>query len=91
VVLLEAFASARPVIASRLPGVRVVVSDGEDGFLVVPDDVQDLCAKLQILLADPDLRRKMGERGREKAARLYSWPAIVARLENLYREIIPAR
>jgi glycosyltransferase involved in cell wall biosynthesis len=91
VVLLEAFASARPVIASRLPGVRVVVSDGEDGFLVVPADVQDLCAKLQILLADPDLRRKMGERGREKAARLYSWPAIVARLENLYREIIPAR
>jgi glycosyltransferase involved in cell wall biosynthesis len=63
--VLEAMAAARPVVASRLPGLAEVMIDGKTGFLVTPDDKADLARQTRILLERPDLRRTMGEAGRQ--------------------------
>lgn len=88
VVLLEAMACGKPVIASNLPGVRSVVSDGEDGLLARPGDVRDLAEKIQMLLDDPQRRREMGERGRAKVEEKYAWPRIIPRLVQVYEEVL---
>ena len=87
-VLIEAMACGKPVVASDLPGVRSVVSDGRDGLLVRPGDVDDLVAKIDWLLEDISCQREMGARGREKAEQRYSWPQVVAQLEAVYNEIL---
>lgn len=88
VVLLEAMASARPVIASALPGVRSVVDDGQNGYLARPGDAGELAAKLRLLLDDPDGRRAMGQCGRMKAETRYAWGQIARQLETIYMEVL---
>lgn len=91
-VLLESMACATPVIASNLPGVRTLVTDGVDGFLVEPDDVDDLSAKLATLLAmPPSQRRAMGIAGRLKTACQYSWENIGLQLESIYARVLAER
>lgn len=87
-VLIEAMACARPVIASNIPGVRAVVSDGLDGLLVQPGNQADLTAKLGALLADPAIARSMGARGRAKVEAHYAWEVIIPRLEAAYEEVV---
>jgi glycosyltransferase involved in cell wall biosynthesis len=90
VVLLEAMASGKPVIASNLPGVRTVVRDGVDGTLVRPGDAQELSIRLgQLLDRSQEERRSMGELGRKKVVERYSWERIVAQLETEYQNVIP--
>lgn len=64
VVLMEAMASRIPVIATRVGGVQELVADGESGFVVPPGCVDSLAGRLDALLGDPDLCRRMGEAGR---------------------------
>ncbi|MGQ9494146.1 MAG: glycosyltransferase family 4 protein, partial [Anaerolineae bacterium] len=87
-VLLEAMACGKPVIASNLPGVRSIVSDGADGLLVRPGDVHDLAEKMQTLLDDPQRRREMGKRGRVKVEEKYAWKKIIPRLVRVYEEVL---
>ncbi len=88
VVLLEAMATGKPVIASNLPGVRSVVSDGEAGLLVPPGDVARLAQAIGALLDDPSRRQEMGVVGRAKVEAAYTWPRIIARLEQVYQEVL---
>jgi glycosyltransferase involved in cell wall biosynthesis len=88
-VLVESLACETPVIASNLPGVRTVVADGIDGFLVKPNDVTDLAEKISLMLNLPEEEsRAMGERGREKVLEKYTWEHAGERLEIIYHEII---
>jgi glycosyltransferase involved in cell wall biosynthesis len=88
VVLLEAMASGRPVIATHLPGVRSVVSDGIDGLLVPPGNHRALSAAIAKLAAlSPECRQHMGLAGRRKVEAEYGWERIGDRLEALYREV----
>jgi glycosyltransferase involved in cell wall biosynthesis len=87
-ILIEAMACGKPVIASNLPGVRSVVNDGEDGLLVEPGNVADLAAKIQQLIDDPQRRQEMGKRGRAKVERKYAWNAIGTKLEQTYYEVL---
>jgi glycosyltransferase involved in cell wall biosynthesis len=83
-VLVESMACATPVVASDLPGVRSVVSHGEDGLLVPPGQTAALAEALAGLLDDPGLRRRMGARGRAKVQARYSWEAVADGLEGVY-------
>jgi glycosyltransferase involved in cell wall biosynthesis len=59
VTLLEAMASSKPVIVTHTGGVAEVVSEGKNGFLVQPKDMQAMSEKLILLLKDGSLRRAM--------------------------------
>lgn len=87
-VLLESLACSTPVIASNLPGVRTVVDDGCDGFLVKPGDVQSLAEKITNLFEDRDGAGEMGRRGREKIEENYSWPKVIDKLERIYYAVL---
>lgn len=86
-VLVEAMACARPVIASSLPGVRTVVDDGVNGLLVTPGDADALSGAMRRLLDDPGLRRAFGTEGRKKAEARYDWKLIGERLDFIYRDL----
>jgi glycosyltransferase involved in cell wall biosynthesis len=73
VVCLEAMAHGRAVVASAVGGLRDLVVDGETGFLVAPRDRDALRAALERLLADRELRTRLGAAGRERAAAHFSW------------------
>jgi glycosyltransferase involved in cell wall biosynthesis len=83
--LCEAMACRAPVVASDFGGFREVVVDGETGLLARPQDPEDLAAKIDALLRDPERRRRMGEAGRERVLAMFSWQAVAARLEEVYR------
>lgn len=88
-VLLEAMASGRAVIASDLPGVRAVVDDGRDGLLVPPGDPEALAAAVQRLADNsPQQRLAMGMAGRRKVESRYSWNRIADRLDSVYANVI---
>jgi len=72
----EAMAHARPVVASAVGGLLDLVVDGETGVLVPPRDVPALREALEGLLADPELRRRLGEAGRVRVQERFSWPAV---------------
>lgn len=63
--VVEAMQYSLPVVATHWRGVASVVEDGQSGLLVAPRDAEQLEASLRVLLTDPDLRRRMGERGRQ--------------------------
>jgi glycosyltransferase involved in cell wall biosynthesis len=65
VVTIESMAVKTPVVASRVGGITEIVRDGVDGLLVTPDDPADLAQKLETLLTQPDLVRRMREGARE--------------------------
>jgi glycosyltransferase involved in cell wall biosynthesis len=83
--MLEAMASALPVASTRHAGIPDAVTP-ESGFLVGEGDVAALAGSLKMLLADPDLRRKMGDAGRARVLRDFDLPTQMRRLEALYDE-----
>ena len=85
--LIEAAAMGIPIVASDLPGCREVVEDGGNGLLVPPGDVERLAEAIGGLLRDPELRQKMGEKGRELVARRFAPEQIVARYADAYQEL----
>lgn len=72
-----AYAFSKPVVATTVGGLPEVVDDGATGYLVAPRDEGALAAAIVRLLADPDLRRRMGEAGRRKLE-AECGPAVVA-------------
>jgi glycosyltransferase involved in cell wall biosynthesis len=80
-VLVEAMACAKPVIASNLAGVRSVVDVNKNGLLVKPGDENDLKEKIKQMLKSKNLVQ-MGKNGRIKAEKLYSWDNINKKLNK---------
>ncbi len=83
-VVLEAMAHGKPVIATPVGGTPEVVVDGETGLLVPPRDPAALAAALHALAADPEWARRLGEAGRERAAREFSAETMVRRVLEVY-------
>ncbi len=90
IVLVEAMAAGRAVVASDIPGYRTVVNPGEDALTVPPGDVGALAATLAGLAGDPERRRALGERGRARALE-FAWPRITDRIEAVYRRVLGRR
>jgi glycosyltransferase involved in cell wall biosynthesis len=81
---LEAMASGRPLVASRVGGLPFLVRDGENGLLVPPAEPAALAAAMARLLDDPALRAACGAIGRTRIERELSWDPIAARTRAIY-------
>jgi glycosyltransferase involved in cell wall biosynthesis len=89
-VVLEACAAGISVVATDVGGTREVVTEGENGYLVPPGDPRALATRLIELLGDPARRAEMGNRGREKVAREFSFAQQSAGYEALFDEVVAA-
>jgi glycosyltransferase involved in cell wall biosynthesis len=87
VALLEAMAAGRPVVATRVGGVPEVVRDRGEGILVPPGDPEALAAALVTVLADADLRARLGAAARRRAAD-FDIRRAVRRHEEVYRRLL---
>jgi glycosyltransferase involved in cell wall biosynthesis len=91
VVAMEALAAERPVVSTRVGGVPDVVTDGVDGLLCDPGDVDGLAAALEQLAVDPELRGRLGEAGRTRVLSRYSVERLVDDVDALYRDLLAER
>ena len=82
--LLEAMACALPVVTTDVRGCREAVAPGESGLVVPPREPDALAQALDLLVAQPPLRRAMGEEGRRRVVSTYSLERSTAPLVALY-------
>jgi glycosyltransferase involved in cell wall biosynthesis len=85
-VALEAMHMGKPVIAARSGGLVDIVSDGETGILVPPQDPHALCNAMQSLLNNPDERASMGKMAKQRVI-AFQATTVVAHIEHVYREL----
>lgn len=88
VAALEAMAAGRAVVATRVGGLGEAVVEGRTGLLVPPDDPAALAAALARLLADPELRERLGRAGPERVSEGFRAEQMVAAYEELYRAVL---
>jgi phosphatidylinositol alpha-mannosyltransferase len=87
IVLLEAMACGKPVIATSIQGYASVLADGDEGLLVPPKDDEALAQALLSLLHDKSLRLQMGDKGKIKAEK-YSWPNVAQQVMDYYNSLL---
>ena len=87
-VLIEAAASARPIVASDIPGCREIARDGENALLTPPGDAAALADALARLFADPALRARLGAAGRRIAEGEFSAEEVGRRTLALYEDLL---
>ncbi len=90
IVLLEAMAAARPVVASRVATIPEVVADEESGLLVPPGDAAALADALARIALDRPLADRLGAAGRARLQALFSLEKMVGDTESLYEEVLEA-
>ncbi|MCJ7425167.1 glycosyltransferase family 4 protein [Candidatus Bathyarchaeota archaeon] len=86
--LLEAMACGKPVIGSDIPGIRDVITHGQNGILVPPRSPEAFANAILELLEDGDKRRRLGQKARELMVKEYSWDAVTREVEMVYSEML---
>ena len=84
IAFVEAWAAGKPVVGCRRGAIPSLVSDGADGLLVEWQDAAALADALAALLRDPARAAQMGDAGRRKALRRYTWPRIGEEFRKVY-------
>lgn len=87
-VLVEGNSCGKPVIGSKIGGIKYVINDRETGLLVQPDDPFQLSAAIGTLLDDADFANKLGLKGREMVESQYNWEKIVGQTDEVYRMLL---
>ncbi len=88
VALLEAMACGKACVATDIPGSRDIIEDGISGLLVEPENADALAEAIKRLIADKDLREKMGKAARLRVETSFSIEREVAAHEQLYLELM---
>jgi glycosyltransferase involved in cell wall biosynthesis len=86
--ILEAQASKVPVLAAPTAGVPEVVGDGETGFLIAADDADGYAQRLEVLMREPSLARRVADVAHATVVRDHHWDAYCRRMDALYDELI---
>jgi glycosyltransferase involved in cell wall biosynthesis len=90
-VLVEAMATERPVVATRIGGNPDALTDGESGYLVDVDDLDTLVARVDRLAASPELRAGLGRRGRSRVEREFTLAQQAARVVAVFERVVRSR
>jgi glycosyltransferase involved in cell wall biosynthesis len=91
VVVMEALGSGIPVVASFVGGMAELVEDDHTGFLVRPGDPEQLADRIGRLVADPELRARLGANGRNRVATEFDADLEAARLGTLFTNSVAGR
>ena len=89
IVLLEAMAAGKPIVASSIEGYSSVITHGKEGLLVPPRDDEALADAIDVLLKDPALRQRLAANGRRTADE-YRWERVARRVMDLYESRLGA-
>jgi glycosyltransferase involved in cell wall biosynthesis len=87
-VLLEAWANGKPNLVFRAGGPAELVRDGGDGLQAACGDVAELAAKLGQLVANPELRKRLGEAGRQRIGTEFRWDDKLALVRDTITSLI---
>ena len=87
-VVLEALARARPVVASRVGGIPEAVEDGVTGRLVPPGDPAALAAVLEDFYRRADAAMRLGLAGAERVLESFTWERVIEAFESLYDVVL---
>ncbi|HEV2459822.1 MAG TPA: glycosyltransferase family 4 protein, partial [Ktedonobacterales bacterium] len=90
VVLLEALAAGRPIVASDIPGFRTVIRNHVDGLLVPPKKHEELAWAVCHLLGDDTVAQRLAAAARMRGLE-YSWESVGAQVEAYYQEVLMKR
>ncbi len=82
--LLEAMAAGRPIVATRVNGIPLVVDHGKTGLVVAERDPTQLAAAIGELLADPQRRASFGRAARQRVEQELNWHAVARKLVHMY-------
>jgi len=89
-VLLEAMATGKPIVATDIPGFAGLINHGVEGLLIKPRDEKALASALLSLLKDKAMRDRMGEKGKLKAQD-YSWEVVAQKVMSYYQKLLESR
>ncbi|MGF7214078.1 glycosyltransferase involved in cell wall biosynthesis [Spirosoma lacussanchae] len=85
---LEAMACGTPVIGSNVGGIKHTVRDQKTGFLVPPRQPKALAERLSVLLTNPDLMHRMGQRALRHVQQHYTWHQVACQTADLYQDVL---
>ncbi len=85
-VILEAMAAKTPVVSTRAGGLSSLIKDGYNGYLVRVRNASEIAARVNTLLADEALCKKMGDRAYEQVVKYYTWDRIAEQFETIYKK-----
>jgi glycosyltransferase involved in cell wall biosynthesis len=88
-VLIEAALSGLATVSTRVPGAKDVIEDGVSGAIVDTDDREAMVDAVDRLIGDPELRRAMGARARERGLEGYTLEASAEQWRSLFRRLAP--
>jgi glycosyltransferase involved in cell wall biosynthesis len=88
ITVLEAMASAKPVIVTNTGGVSEVINEGETGFLVPPGNLEEMLKKATILLSSEELREKIGQNARASLGSNFTLIEMAKKTQDLYSNLI---
>jgi len=81
--LFEGMAMRKPVVASRVSGIEEVISDGQNGFLADPDNIEEWVRKLEMILNSEELATTVGKNARKTVEKEFDWAFLAAHYERI--------
>ena len=87
-VFLEGWSSGKPVVGARTPVTESIISEGDDGLLFSAPNSDELADKISFLLKHEEIAKAMGNKGREKVLKNYTWERIVGKTSAVYNQLL---
>lgn len=86
--VLEAFSVGTPVVATDIPGTNEIAINNKTALTVRPGDIQDLADKIENVLSDPILAKKLANNGRDVLSKKFSWFLTIKQLESVFKSTV---